>query len=167
MAYNVSMTLTTKIVVPQSTVPPEIVWRACQDVLGDGEGQVWEKTMGVEYGEDGDDTTVGCVEYRNKIAQGLAAWLEMQAVELDEHQWRLRIAFDTSYGYAHNGGGCGDLHAWILTELAPLLAAVRGAEDWYWLNDGDMEKHYGLGELECLGDATKGNPHISTSMSIV
>lgn len=67
----------------------------------------------------------------------------------------LRFDFDTGYGYtAPNGAHCGDLHAWLVTEVAQWLAE-RGVTKVVWQLEYDGTWHE-ITEIHRLGDPERG-----------
>jgi hypothetical protein len=67
----------------------------------------------------------------------------------------LEASIDTAYGWhADNGAGCGDLHAWFVTEVAKWCAERGAAVRWY---AGEVTSEYEPVErLHILGDAEVG-----------
>lgn len=118
--------------------------------LGQGLACIWE----VEYGEDGpmdwrhncadwgcSEPCEGDLDYGNTVpiyAEGFAS-----------------ANFDTAYGYRNaRGGGCGDLHAFILTVIGQYLHSV-GCDEWIWSHEEQGTWH-GPSEIERRGDPMLG-----------
>lgn len=106
--------------------------------------------------------------------QGLPAWvrvrygkdgpLGLQGSEVDQiPPWSdrhcARVVLDTGYGYrAANGAGCGDLHAFLVSELGAWLED-RGVK-WGWIEEGEsgLIVHSSGDSTASLGEALIGRP---------
>lgn len=65
------------------------------------------------------------------------------------------VNFDTAYAYRNGrGGGCSDLHAWLVIQLGEWLSA-RGLT-WHWRHEYTGVWYTGPAELDRLGDAELG-----------
>jgi len=154
------MTLSTHIRLVDP-VPPERVFQFCQSLLGDPEMMLWEH-------EDG--YMPGCKMYHNRVGQGYASMLFVEYHPdgplpryEDLERWPdepdtspsgccIDIFLDTTYGYTGpHGGGCADLHAWIITQV---VAQFPGA--FWWKNENTGEWFDSLDSLDKLGNPEKG-----------
>lgn len=116
-------------------------------------------------------------EFRSTLGQGLAAILEVTYAadgplvwppyEYDDpdepptvepmREHLVSVDFDTAYGYKNDrGGGCGDLHAFLLNEVGGWLTE-RGVEEWMWHHE-ERGTWHGPAEVALRGDITKGRP---------
>jgi len=155
------MTLSThiRIVDPLS---PETVFEFCQSLLGDPTTMKWTHEEGY---------SPGTMMYANKGGQGFAAWLSVTYHpdgplprddgddEPDDRPLAcIDIDLDTTYGYqAKNGAGCGDLHAWLITQVVDWLGDNRARTiKYFWQNEFTGEWFDNLYDLPQLGDARKG-----------
>lgn len=156
------MTLDTKIGL-MAPVPLESLRDRCNELLGAADA----KPMGPEawYSETR-------WVYGNAGNQGLPAWLmiyyspdgplpEEEDRDEIEEQYRnptgmvMEVSFDTAYGYrGPNGSGCGDLHAWLVSELGAWLDERR--VPWCWQNEFSGEWFFGTEGLDQLGNAKAG-----------
>ena len=57
--------------------------------------------------------------------------------ELSQPACALTVHFDTQYSYQVEGAGCGDLHAWLIVEIANWLAGRGVGYSWYDEFTGD------------------------------
>lgn len=124
-------------------------------------------------------STAATDEYRTILGQGLGALTVLQyaidgpltwwnedrlewARETDPEfvppwfdQHLLRLDFDTAYGYQNrHGGGCSDLHAWLICEITDWLAA-RGVTKVVYRNEFTGEFH-DPSEVRELGNPNVG-----------
>lgn len=104
--------------------------------------------------------------YVSTVGQGLPAWLflhhatDAPLIIWDDERLRdmaeydgitdfvppwfdqhlIRVDFDTAYGYrGPHGGGCGDLHAWLVSEMAMWLADEKRVTKVVWLHESTGE----------------------------
>lgn len=112
----------------------------------------------------------------NLPMQGLAAWLIVYCDPAGEHPYRaapeecdewcdpgydhqhdpacwLEISIDTTYGYDGPEGGCGDLHAKLITQFGHWL--TQGDVSWSWQNEFTGEIHQRFEGIEDLGGQGK------------
>jgi len=104
------MTLDTKIIISGVDLDPESVFLYAASLLGADDNY--------QYDID-PETWMTSGYYASVISakpgQGLPAWLIVSV----EPAGLIRISYDTAYGYKmDNGAGCGDLHAWLIAQLA-------------------------------------------------
>jgi hypothetical protein len=106
--------------------------------------------------------------YANEPDQGLTAWLFVHygadgpllpedPEDPAPEPACVEVIFDTTYGYrGPRGGGCGDLHAWLIEEIADYLVRLgrRGGLHWQYEYDGSW--HRDTVELAMLGDTALG-----------
>ena len=139
------MTLNTKVFIHDRIDYRELFVK-CNQLIGANEG--------TRYRDRSD-----CL--MNEPAQGLCAWLfvyhganrtpyrHQPDPECDRPACWAEIALDTAYGYSGPEGGCGSLHARILSELAPWLASKDVG--WSWQNEWTGNIYQGTDGLETLG----------------
>lgn len=169
------MTLTTHIRIVEPT-PAKPIFDECRRILGgesvpftyeqdkygpephnwsyrNGPGQGLHALLWVEHGADGPLS-----DYAGTEGEDCTYWY---GCELPGHRCppkaSIAVAFDTTYTYRNkHGGGCGDLHAWLILTLGK------------WLNDKGLTW---LWENEFTGewfpsttspDGILGNPAIGT-----
>lgn len=174
------MTMTTTVIV-KDPVPVEQLFRFAQSLLGDPDTMEWHHIppmtpykFNERYTRPPEPNGV----YENRIDQGLAAILHVTygadgplVLEDAQDEWTsdeewadyvahhsgcVDIYLDTAYGYrGPNGGGCADLHAWLVAHIARWVED-RGAR-WesytgeinVWIDN--------VFDLVKLGDAEKGS----------
>lgn len=152
------MTLSTHIRL-EDPVPVEALFHFCQSLLGDPAEQACSHLEPQRWWPRNP-------AYQNDPQQGLDAWLTVQygADGPLRHDDDPEIAapplavididFDTTYSYdGPNGAGCGDLHAWFVTEIVAWLA---GRSRYHWQLEYTGEWFDSLEVLPKLGDAKKG-----------
>jgi hypothetical protein len=152
------MTLTTRLAIVEPT-PVREVFDECRRLLG-GERARYRHEEG---------------SYCNEMSQGLPAWLDITygvdapltpdweyAGDPDERrywppvdEWSIVVSLDTAYAYrGPHGGGCGDLHAWLIREVGRWLSE-RGLS-WYWYDEFNAEWHPSSDPVTLLGDPERG-----------
>lgn len=116
-----------------------------RSTLGQGLAAIWE----VQYAGDGpltwphrdDEPCDGadcCPDYGNTVEP--------------PRQFCIGASFDTAYGYRMpNGGGCADLHAFLLREIGLYLADV-GVTEWVWHHE-EAGTWHGSDEIDRRGNA--------------
>jgi hypothetical protein len=157
------MTLTTHIRIIEP-YPVQDILDECNRIVGISNPKQSDEV--VPHSEDGTRWLM------NEPGQGFPAWFIVRygadaPIKEDLSDWEdelpenmpveysISLSFDTTYGYqADNGAGCSDLHAWIISELAPWLDE-RGLT-WYWENEFTGEWFRGRYDLDQLGDAERG-----------
>lgn len=155
------MTLTTHVRIVQPT-PVKPIFDECRRIL---QGEHVPFTHEQEkYGPEPHN-----MRYANQIGAGLHAllWLTYGAdgpisdyPEADYEGYvppraSIDVTFDTAYAYRNTrGGGCSDLHAWIVGELGQWLTA-RGLT-WYWEHEYTGAWYQGAADLPVLGNAALG-----------
>ena len=71
----------------------------------------------------------------------------------------MELALDTPYGYENErGGGCNDLHAYLITQIAPFLNERKLR--WAWQDEYTGEWFQGLDDLAKIGNPEIGEFHI-------
>ncbi len=141
------MTLATQIVI-KDAIPALEVFRLCQSLLGDPDRQAWEHR---NYSASSDDWV-----YANRPGQGLVALLTVRhGAECGTDS--VTVTFDTAYGFSGPcGADCGDLHAWLVSQLAQWLE-LRGARfEWQQESTGDWFDSVEPSALAALGSAAIG-----------
>lgn len=159
------MTLSTRIAIVEPT-PVREIFDECRRLLN-GEH--------VPFDHEPSRWQDGVTSYCNRVGQGLHALLRVDygadaplrpdpkyADDPNERRyyppvdaWSIVVDFDTAYAYRNEyGGGCGDLHAYLVQQLGRWLTE-RGLT-WYWCYEYDGTWHLGPADLPILGDAERG-----------
>lgn len=165
------MTMTTRFAI-LAPYPYKQAFRFVQTLLGDPERMrpfPWSAAT-----LEG-DRKVGRERIGNDMGQGFAAlldahgaiekpltevhynWNEETDEEIEEPLFKyfVMVSFDTAYGYTGaNSAGCGDLHAWIVTQLVDFCNAQN--LPWRYYDESWGEWHDDLDGLDKLGDPEKG-----------
>lgn len=66
----------------------------------------------------------------------------------------LEVSFDTGYSYHHDAARCGDLHAWLVTELGKWLDERN--VPWCWLREDTGEWFLNSEGIDQLGNPKVG-----------
>lgn len=159
------MTLHTRLAIVEPTHAREI-FDACRRLLG-GER--------VPFSHELSNWEPGVTTYRNKAGRGLPAllWVDYGAdaplvpdpTYADDPEersyyppvdgWSIMVHFDTAYAYrGENGGGCDDLHAWLVQQLDRWLTD-RGLT-WLWYHEYTGAWHPATDPATILGDPDLG-----------
>lgn len=176
------MTLTTDLLICEP-VNPERVFKYAMSLLAQNVASEprWDHT------DAGEGRGYGDAHYVTECGQGLPAWLwvhylpdgplvwyddERLGWELEDdpafmppwwNQHCVRVNVDTGYSYrGPGGGGCDDLHAWFLTEMAAWLAN-QGIAKWVWKTDIIGDWNEGLAGVTEFGDPVAGSLLVRSS----
>ena len=160
------MTLTTRIAIVEPTSVRE-VFDECRRIIG-AQGARHRHVENSPY-------RPGAAKFVQEAGQGFAAllWIYYGAdaplrpdpeyandpEERDYYppvdEWSIEVAFDTAYAYQGPfGGGCGDLHAWIIQQLGRWLH--ERDLSWYWYDEFNGAWHPGGDPATILGDPASG-----------
>lgn len=161
------MTLSTHIIVVEPT-DPRAVFDHCLGLAATGFGRAptWDFTPA------GEGRGFSEAHYVSTCGQGLPVWVWVLHATDGPLVWRdpddddepapwwnehcIRINFDTAYGYrSRNGGGCSDLHAWLVQEVGRWLLD-RGITKWVWNNEFTGEWFGPDDPVTALGDPVRG-----------
>ncbi len=176
------MTLATLIVV-KDPVPVEALFRYGQSLLSaDPTSQKWER----REAEEGDFRWTINPQIRNTIGQGLPSmfivtygadgpldlgppdyadddpdWNKHEDQRREHQSGCVHIDLDTSYGYrGPNGGGCSDLHAWLVLMLGSWVERYGARFEWQQEFTGDWFDS--VLDVHELGDPERGRlPHFA------
>jgi hypothetical protein len=154
------MTLATHIVVKDS-VPAHELFRYCQSLLGDPDRQSWEHRNDTESADDW--------AFANRPAQGLVALLTVRhgagrdldffaaTSEPPHPRGSAMVTFDTGYAFSGPGGAnCGDLHAWLVLQVAQWLELRGATYEWQQESTGEWFDSAEPAALAALGSAEAG-----------